>query len=124
MPYGKKIVCLANSRKPPSGRCIAGREVTNSGFGHWIRPVSERPTREISEEERRYENGTEPKVLDVIAIQMSAAVPEHHQHENHVIDDSYYWVKQGRVGWNELLGAVERVGGPLWLNESSSMYGL
>jgi hypothetical protein len=35
--YTKTIVCLANSRKPPSGRCIAGREVTQTGFGNWIR---------------------------------------------------------------------------------------
>ena len=26
MGYTKRIVCLANSRKPPSGRCVAGRE--------------------------------------------------------------------------------------------------
>lgn len=124
MPYTKTIVCLANSRKPPSGRCIAGREVIDEGFGDWIRPVSARPTREISEEERRYENGSEPSLLDVITIQMAEHVPEHHQRENHVIDDNYDWVKQGTIEWQNLLGAVEEHKGPLWLNESSSTYGL
>jgi hypothetical protein len=124
MPYTETIVCLANSRKPPSGRCIAGREIVHGGFGDWIRPVSARPTREIAEEERRYENGTQPRVLDVIAIQMSVAAPEHHQRENHVIDDAYYWVRRRSVNWQELQQAVEQVAGPLWLNGYSSTYGL
>ena len=34
----KKIVVLANSRKPP-GRCIAGIEINNDGsLGNWVRP--------------------------------------------------------------------------------------
>ncbi len=83
MGYTKTIACLANSRKPPSGgRCVAGREVTPSGFGAWIRPVSVRPTQEISEEERRYQDGTDPQVLDVIAIQLASAQPQLHQKEN------------------------------------------
>jgi hypothetical protein len=124
MPYLKTILCLANSRKPPSGRCIAGREIVQGGFGNWIRPVSARQTREISEEERRYENGSQPKVLDVIAIQMSGTAPHQHQQENHVIDDAYYWVKRDRISWEALLGAVENLTGPLWLNGYSSTFGL
>ncbi len=123
MSYAKTIVCLANSRKPPSGRCVAGREVTSSGFGAWIRPVSARATQEISEEERRYQDGTDPKVLDVIAIQLSGAQPQHHQKENHLIDDGYYWVKQRTISWRDLQAAVEDPAGPLWLNGYSSSYG-
>lgn len=123
MPYTKTILCLANSRKPPSGRCIAGRVVAQGGFADWVRPVSERPTREISEEERRFENGRQPRVLDVLAITMRAHVPAGHQQENHEIDAGYYWTKRRAVDWQELLGAVEAVNGPLWTNDSSSYYG-
>ncbi len=123
MGYSKTIVCLANSRKPPSGRCVAGREVTPFGFGAWIRPVSARPTQEVSEEERRYQDGTDPQVLDTIEIQLVGAQPQHHQKENHLIDDDYYWVKQRTISWRDLQPAVEDPAGPLWLNGYSSSYG-
>lgn len=123
MGYTKTIVCLANSRKPPSGRCVAGREVTPLGFGAWIRPVSARPTQEISEEERRYQDGTDPKVLDVIVIEITGAQPQQHQQENHLIDDGYYWVKQRTISWRHLQAAIEDPAGPLWLNGYSSSYG-
>ncbi len=123
MSYTKTIICLANSRKPPSGRCVAGREVTASGFGSWIRPVSERTTQEISEEERRYENGADPKVLDVIGIEVTRHDPHLHQQENYLIDAQFYWSKQRRASWKELQQAIEDPAGPLWLNGNSSFYG-
>jgi hypothetical protein len=40
----KTVVILANSIKKKPGRCIAGREVSQSGtsvsLGPWVRPVS------------------------------------------------------------------------------------
>ncbi|MBN1299548.1 MAG: DUF4338 domain-containing protein [Actinobacteria bacterium] len=60
----KEIICLANSRKI-SGRCIAGKDLESFS---WIRPISERDTHEISEEDRRYQNGEMPQLLDIIKI--------------------------------------------------------
>lgn len=117
MNYTKTIVCLANSRKPPSGRCVAGREYHSGKFGEWVRPVSERETREVSEEERRYQDGTDPQVLDIISIKMKMQVPHAHQQENHLIDAGYYWEKQGRLSWHDLQGGIDGPDGSLgkWL---------
>ncbi|MBI4876852.1 MAG: hypothetical protein HY822_19620 [Acidobacteria bacterium] len=121
MNYSRKIVCLANSRKP-SGRCVAGREVIENGYGGWIRPVSVRPSAEINLEERRYENGRDPQVLDLIGIPMIAPVPRVHQTENHMIDAEQYWIKEGSLAWADLPALVETPG-VLWLNEDSTHHG-
>lgn len=122
MNYVKRIVCLANSRKH-SGRCIAGKEVLEKGYGHWIRPVSARPSAEVSEEERRYENGQDPRILDIIDVPMVAASPLLHQTENHIIDGEYYWVKKGELAWGELSRLVDKPE-TLWSNGDSTYYGL
>jgi len=113
--YSKTILCLANSRKQ-SGRCIAGREIVDTGFGAWIRPVSARQKEEISEEEYRYENGQSPTVLDVINIPMLKPNPKSYQSENHLIDDGFYWQKIRRASWQEAVEASDSVPGDLWLN--------
>jgi hypothetical protein len=120
--YTKKILCLANSRKT-SGRCIAGREIQGGGYGDWIRPVSARTTAEISLEERRFENGSDPAVLDIITIPMIGPKPHAFQVENHLIDEGYYWSLGRKATWNAALGAVDGTGRPLWSNLSSSYNG-
>ena len=124
MPYEKTIICFANSRRPPHGRCVAGKEVVNGDYGDWIRPVSARATEEISEEERRYENGTDPKVLDIIKIKMLEPRPRTYQSENHVIDDQYYWERNGMAGWDDAVNALDDISGPLWRNIESTQYGI
>jgi hypothetical protein len=119
--YSRKIVCLANSRKP-SGRCVAGREVLENAYGGWIRPVSVRPSAEVSLEERRYENGRDPRILDVIKIPMIAPVPRVHQTENHMIDAEQYWTKEAALTWADLPSLVERPAS-LWLNGASTYHG-
>ena len=75
----KRIVCLANSRKR-SGRCIAGKEIlSDGGPGAWVRPVSDRATGEVSEDERQYEDGSDPSVLDVIDVPVLDAQPSSFQ---------------------------------------------
>jgi len=110
----KTIICLANSRKI-SGRCVAGKDVTD---GTWLRPVSKRDTHEISEEDRRYEDGTTAQVMDVITIPCREAQPHGHQPENVLIDDKYYWAKVRTATFEELTGLADD--GPLpWGNDSS-----
>jgi hypothetical protein len=122
MGESKKIVCLANSRKH-SGRCIAGKEVLANGYGKWIRPVSARSSAEISEEERRYENGALPELLDVISIPIIGATPQLYQSENVVIDADYYWVKKGVLSFDDIEQLVDPPA-PLWTSDDSTYYGL
>jgi hypothetical protein len=122
MTYAKTIVCFANSRKP-GGRCVAGREVDGGQLGSWIRPVSVRTGQEISWDERHYNDGRDPALLDIIEIPLISAQPQHHQIENHLIDPQYYWQKRGTVSWQRIQSAVETVGGPLWRNGFSSSNG-
>jgi hypothetical protein len=91
----KIILCLANSRKL-SGRCIAGREITPDGYAGWVRPISARVSAEVSEEERRYENGSDPRVLDIIEVPVLAANPHLHQVENWVIDTGGIGARKAR----------------------------
>lgn len=121
MSYGKQIVCLASSKKP-GGRCVAGREILQKGYGGWIRPVSARPSAEISLDERQYSDGKEPQILDVIEIPMIAAVPRVHQIENQMIDHEYYWTKTGSLNWGDLED-MEETPDSLWLNGDSTYHG-
>jgi hypothetical protein len=117
----KRIVCLANSRKL-HGRCIAGRELVDRSPDAWVRPVSSREHQEVSERERHYEDGTDPAVLDVIDVPLIAHKPSTYQQENWLLDPTHYWVKQGRVGWDDLprLASPER---PLWVDGHSTYHG-
>ncbi len=118
--YEKKIVCLATSRKP-GGRCVAGKEVVKAGPAPWIRPVSVRPGAEIELTERHYNDGTEPKLLDIVRIPMLAPNPRLHQTENHMIDASFYWQKAGAFDYEDL-DQLEDTPATLWINTDPSTY--
>lgn len=113
MKYGKTIVCFANSRKT-SGRCIAGKEWRNGMPGEWVRPVSRRTTHEISEEERKYEDGRDPQLLDVILVPCESHQPLPHQRENHVIDSGCRWTSKGTLAWKNISG---------WLDQPQTLWG-
>ncbi len=86
--------------------------------------MSDRPSQEISKQERCYWDGDDPRVLDVVEVKMIRPQPQHHQRENHLIDHMSYWWNQGSCSWGRLLAAVEDPAGPLWLNGTSSSNGL
>jgi hypothetical protein len=117
----KRILCLANSKKH-SGRCVAGREVTAAGAGPWIRPVSARPGEEVSENERQYQNGADPKLLDVIDVPLIRAAPHACQTENWLLDPGYYWSRVRQADWTELLPFAEAPA-TLWVNGHSTYHG-
>ena len=117
----KRIVCLANSRKL-HGRCVAGREWIGGRAGRWIRPVSDREHQEVSEYERQYEDGSDPKVLDVIDVPVLEPRPGDYQTENWLLDPEYYWEKVGKLSWFDLPTVVDPCT-PLWLDGSSTYHG-
>ena len=120
----KRIVCLANSRKL-HGRCIAGREWIDGRPGGWIRPVSAREHQAVSEYERQYEDGSDPRVLDVIDVPVlkPSPGPAPCQSENWLLDPEYYWEKAGRLSWFDLEALMDPVS-PLWLDGHSTYHGL
>jgi len=122
MPTIKRIICLANSRKP-SGRCIAGRELLDDQPAGWIRPISAREHGEVSKREREYQNGEDPHVLDVIDVPVLKAQPGTFQSENWLLDPGDHWSKVSRLDVRDLGGYVDNEG-PLWLNISSTKAGL
>lgn len=117
-----RIVCLANSRRL-TGRCIAGRELkTGGGVGKWIRPVSQRESMEVSEYERQYEDGSDPKLLDIIDVPLIEPMPVGHQTENWLLDPKWYWEKIGSFPRAKLATLTDPVA-PLWVNGQSTVAG-
>ena len=122
MSSAKRIVCLANSRKI-SGRCIAGREWDEGrGAGPWVRPVSDRQNQEVSEYERQYEDGSDPRVLDVIDVPVLEPRPKGCQTENWLIDPEYYWTKVGSYSPFDLAALTDPID-PLWTDGDSTYHG-
>lgn len=116
-----RIVCLANSRRQ-SGRCIAGRVWDGNRPGNWIRPVSDREGEEVSEDERRYEDGRDPQVLDIIDLPLLSPKPNDHQQENWLLDSNFYWTKVGVLPLDKLQQLVDPVA-PLWIDGHSTYSG-
>ncbi|MGW6531155.1 dual OB domain-containing protein [Streptomyces venezuelae] len=115
MPTTKELVCLANSRKH-NGRCIAGIDIQSN---LWVRPVSSRPGHEVSEAERRYRNGAEPRILDVVSVRLLRPKRFGFQTENWILDPGSQWEKRGRVGWDDLRRLEQRPK-HLWVNSEDS----
>ncbi len=123
MAYSHNIVCFATSKKP-SGRCVAGVTVDAEGEKRdWIRPVSDRPGCEVSLDERRYHDGTEPRLLDIITIPLLEPRPQHHQTENHLLDAGHYWERIDTLPASRVADFLETPA-TLWINGYRSSNGI
>lgn len=118
----KRIVCLANSRKM-NERCVAGKEWTAHAPALWIRPVGSRPMGEILLRERRYENGADPELLDIIDVPLQGPQPKSFQSENWLLYSSRRWVLAGHAKWAELSKLIDEPAA-LWLNDFHTRAGV
>ena len=123
MSYVKRILCLANAYKN-GGTCVAGIEIESPQAvrGGWIRPVSARPTTELTRYECQYQNNQIPRVLDILDVPLLRPTPQLHQTENHLIDAARPWVKVGEYPRNQLGKLCDQPRG-LWTNGGSSVWG-
>jgi|JI10StandDraft_1071094.scaffolds.fasta_scaffold97456_4 hypothetical protein len=122
MSYMELVACFANSRKM-GGRCIAGKVLReDGGVGCWIRPVSSRDTHELSQESASYADGSEPELLDIVAITLRRPEPLPRQEENHLLDDEYFLEKRGRVVLQDIDPWLDRPDG-LWLTPEGKRFG-
>ncbi len=122
MAVTKTIVCLANSRKL-SGRCLAGKELSRSVVGQWIRPVNARPSEEVSERERAYKDGSDPRVMDIVDVPLVQPKPKTYQSENWLLDPETYWVRRGALAYAQLAAAADAPSS-LWTNGFKTYHGL
>ena len=106
------------------GRCIAGKQwEAGKTTGCWIRPVSQRETQEVSEYERQYEDGSDPRVLDIVEVPMLEPKSENYQTENWLLEPKYYWKKIGDFSPADLPALVDPVE-PLWVDGHKTYHGI
>lgn len=117
-PEFTSIVCLANSRKRQE-RCLAGKDADT---GVWLRPVSARPDAAINLSERRYDDGHEPSLLDLVDVPFTVARPSPFQPENWLFDANWYWQKTGQLAIGDLDRLQDRPD-DLWGFGSSTLAG-
>jgi hypothetical protein len=72
------LVCWANSRKY-QGRCVAGLRADGGG---WVRPVGRSGLGELGPAQYRFATGDEPRIGDLIRVDLSEPAPQPHQPEN------------------------------------------
>ena len=76
----------------------------------------------MSEHERQYEDGSDPRVLDIINIPLLEPRPEGWQTENWLLDPETYWRKEGTCSWFDLFGFLDPAA-PLWDDGDSTYHG-
>ncbi len=100
-----KMICMANSRKIGE-KCVAGIEFDT---GKWVRPV--RPGGgALSLDHVRYQDGSYPRVLDIIRVPVVCKEPLYYQPENWIADEDIYWSKLGVFKKESLLRYCSQMG--------------
>ena len=84
--------------------------------------MSAREGQEVSEYERQYEDGSDPKVLDIVYVPVLEPQPDSWQTENWLLDPDFYWTREGRYSWFDLPRLLDPVA-PLWIDGSSTYNG-
>ena len=97
---------MANSRKK-GGRCIAGIE---SDSRRWVRLVNPGGA-ELTVGDYQYEDGTLPKVLDIVEVHVKSKEPLYYQPENWIIDNGYYFERKNiaKIGTRSDFNVLEHV---------------
>ena len=103
----RTAICLANSRKH-NDRCVAGKIYESGQILEWVRPISSRQGEELSEIERKYQNGSEPHLLDIFEFSILEPRPSGHQSENYLISGPKTFRKIGTLNPAELFKSVDR----------------
>ena len=104
-------------------RCVAGIEVSRGKPIAWVRPVSKREHEDLDARERRYRNGDEPKLLDLVEMLLLEPRPHGYQTENWLIDPKQRWKLVGSYSWDDLVKLVSYKR-PLWIDGYNSQHGL
>lgn len=125
----KSIVCFANSRKN-NGRCFAGKDIDS---GEWIRPISSTSQGELSlsdvcirknnECSCEFCNPIEPKLLDIVEVELIYKNQRDHQTENYIIANKK-WVHIGNLTKDNVDNYLDKDNVDLWINGYKSYYGL
>jgi len=76
---------------------------------------------ELTESERRYQDGSTPELLDIIGVHFDEQITHPVQEENYPIDDAYYWTKKKK--YSQDLAKIIDTPNLLWENEYSSEKG-
>ncbi len=116
----KTILLLANSCKN-GGRCLAGREIHAMGgrlvAGPWVRPLGDGPEGSLEYTVRRYDDGREASVLDVVRFRCTPLPAQPHQAENVRLAPGQSLVKVGTIQPQLAIRTCLQQPGHLWLPE-------
>lgn len=118
----KKIVCLANSFKS-HGHCLAGKEL--GSLERWIRPISNRPTHELSNEDVFYPVvNRRAHPLDIMEVRLDSSIPYFYQQENWLIEHGVRPLRFVDVmSWIDLR-RIEDKPPHIWMHGDSSTSGV